>query len=50
MFVNFKDLAGIGIFGMIITGFLVLVGGIALFPLLIGLGILTGLSVMFGRR
>ncbi len=50
MFVNFKDFAGIGVFAMAITGFLVLLGLVKAAPLLLAIMVFFGLAVYFGNK
>jgi hypothetical protein len=47
-FLEFKDLAGLGVFGTIIIGLFVLLGAMPV-SMLVCVMILTGLAIKFGR-
>lgn len=48
MFINFRDLSGIGIIGCAVIGFFVLLGGLPVISLLC-VGILTYLAMKYAR-
>lgn len=50
MFINFQDFAGIGVFALLITGFLMLCGLSQAAPAFMAILFMTGLAVYFGNK
>ncbi len=49
MFIDFEDIAGMGVIGILIVGVFVLLGAIPV-SLLLCIVVLTGMALMFGQN
>lgn len=49
MFIDFEDIAGMGLIGILVVGVFVLLGAIP-FSVLFCIAVITGLALMFGKN